>query len=120
MILGLGMDLIETPRIAEMIKTDRFLARVYTPEEQRAIADKGAETAAGYFAAKEAVAKALGTGFDGFGPSAVSVAYDAKGAPRAVLSGGALRRLQEMGGRRLLLTITHLSGIAAATAVIED
>ena len=39
MILGLGMDLIEVPRIAEMIKTDRFLQRVYTPAERAAIAE---------------------------------------------------------------------------------
>lgn len=120
MIRGLGMDLIETPRIAEMIKTDRFLKRVYTPEEQQAIADKGAQTAAGYFAAKEAVAKALGTGFNGFGPSAISIACDALGAPHAQLSGGALRRFEELGATAIHLTITHLEGIAGATAVIED
>lgn len=119
MILGLGMDLIETPRIAEMIKTDRFLQRVYTPCEREAIARKGDATAAGYFAAKEAVAKALGVGFNGFGPAAISVEYDEAGAPRAVLSGGAKRRFEEMGGRRLLLTITHLSAVAAATAIVE-
>ena len=75
MILGLGMDLIEVPRIAEMIKTDRFLQRIYTPAERAAIAEKGAQTAAGYFAAKEAVAKALGTGFTGFGPAPLAAAH---------------------------------------------
>ena len=119
MILGLGMDLIEVPRIAEMIKTDRFLQRAYSPQERRAIEDKGAETAAGYFAAKEAVAKALGLGFSGFGPAAVSVEYDEAGAPQVRLSGGAQRRFEEMGGRRVLLTISHLEGVAAATAIVE-
>ncbi len=119
MILGLGMDLIEVPRIAEMIKTDRFLQRVYTPAERSAIAEKGAQTAAGYFAAKEAVAKALGTGFTGFGPAAISVEYDELGAPRVLLSGGAQARFQAIGGRRILLTLTHLASVAAATAIVE-
>ena len=115
MILGLGMDLIEVPRIAEMIKTDRFLQRVYTPAERAAIAEKGEQTAAGYFAAKEAV----GTGFTGFGPAAISVEYDELGAPRVLLSGGAQARFQAMGGRRVLLTIAHLASVAAATAIVE-
>ena len=119
MVLGLGMDLIEVPRVAEMIKTDRFLQRVYTPAERAAIAEKGAQTAAGYFAAKEAVAKALGTGFTGFGPAAISVEYDEQGAPRVLLSGGAQARFQAMGGRRVLLTITHIAAVAAAPAIVE-
>ena len=119
MIIGVGLDLIEVARIEKAIKTDRFLQRVYSEAERAAIADKGAQTAAGYFAAKEAVAKALGCGFDGFGPGAIEVRYDEKGAPQALLSAGALRRMQELGGQRIHLSISHVKEMAAATAILE-
>ena len=66
MLKGLGCDMIEVERIRQALSRPSFLRRVYTLEERAAIARKGAQTAAGFWAAKEAVSKALGTGFDGF------------------------------------------------------
>ena len=80
----------------------------------------GAQTAAGYFAAKEAVSKALGTGFRGFGLTDISVEPDELGRPVARLSGGALKRMEALGGRRMHLSIAHEKGFATAVAILED
>ena len=120
MMRGLGIDLMDTARIANAIdRNPRFLTRVYTNAEQAVIAEKGAETAAGYFAAKEAVAKSLGTGFRGFSMRDISIEPDALGRPTAVLTGGALRRLAETGAQTVFVSITHSGGFAAAVAVLE-
>ena len=120
MLRGLGLDLCEIRRIEKVIgDRPRFLARVYTAKEREAIARKGAQTAAGYFAAKEAVAKALGTGFVGFGFGDISIEPDDLGRPVARLSGGAAARLMAIGGVTVFVSITHDGGMAAAVAVIE-
>lgn len=101
MILGLGSDLIDIRRIAETIERygERFLDRIFTPVE-RAKSDKRAERAASYakrFAAKEACAKALGTGLRGgvFWRD-MGVVNVPGGKPTVQLTGGALQRLNEM------------------------
>lgn len=121
MILGIGLDLCEIRRIEQAIEKPHFLERVFTPGERaRILAADGhrrGEIAAGMFAAKEAVAKALGTGFDGFGPDAVEILPDPRGRPVCTLHNRALERA---GNARVLVTITHESGFAAATAILES
>ena len=126
MILGLGIDLCEISRIAGAIGRPRFLERVYTPAERERIlaAPEGrrAEIAAGLFAAKEAAAKALGTGFSGFGPWDVEILPNAAGMPECRLMNGAAERARALANGakvRLLVSITHEAGMAAATAVAE-
>ncbi len=120
MIRGLGIDLCGIARIEKVItERPRFLERVYTPAERARIAERGAQTAAGYFAAKEAVAKALGTGFVGFGFGDISIEPDEQGKPVATLTGGALARLLAVGGASVYVSITHEGGTAAAVAIIE-
>lgn len=63
MIAGVGIDLIAVERIERALQTRRFLTRIYSEREQAQIARKGAQTAAGYFAAKEAVARRWALGF---------------------------------------------------------
>ena len=65
MILGIGLDLIETARVKRSLENPKFLEKVYTPGEQEYLLERkgNAQSAAGIFAAKEAVSKALGTGF---------------------------------------------------------
>ena len=121
MILGLGIDLIDISRIERAVgRTPRFLTRVYTEAERAEIARKGAQTAAGFFAAKEAVAKALGTGFRGFTLTDISIEPDELGRPVARLAGGAQARAEALGGRRIHVSITHAGGFASAVAVLED
>ena len=65
-IKGVGCDIVSVSRIAKFIVDQRFLDNVYTVYEREYINEKGTQTAAGLWAAKEAVSKALGTGFVGF------------------------------------------------------
>ena len=99
MILGVGSDLVDVRRIERVIERhgDRFLLRIFT-ETERAKADRRAtriETYAKRFAAKEACAKALGTGFrDGVFWRDLGVVNLPSGRPTMKLTGGALERLR--------------------------
>lgn len=121
---GLGIDLCDISRIeASMAKNERFLERWYTQEERDYIAARGktgAQSAAAMFAAKEAFLKAVGTGIGhGITLPDIAVHHDELGAPRYVLTGGAARKMGEMGARCAWLSISHESGMAAAVCVIE-
>jgi holo-[acyl-carrier protein] synthase len=100
-IIGLGSDLIDIRRIEKTIERhgERFLGRIFTPLE-RAKSDKRAQRAASYakrFAAKEACSKALGTGLRrGVFWRDMGVVNLPGGKPTMKLSGGALRRLNEI------------------------
>lgn len=119
MIAGLGIDVCEIGRIEKALEHPRFALRAFTEGERARIQQRGAKTAAGLFAAKEAVAKALGSGFDGFGLQDVEIQWDEAGQPRCRLTGGAAKRLEVLGGGAVFVSITHDAGVAAAVAVIE-
>lgn len=99
MIIGIGSDLCDARRIAQVLERhgDRFLNRIFTPAE-RAKAERRAnrvETYAKRFAAKEACAKALGTGFRrGVFWRDMGVVNMPSGRPTMKLTGGALERLK--------------------------
>lgn len=101
MILGLGTDIIDIRRIESTLERfgERFVGRIYTDLE-RAKSERRFKRAASYakrFAAKEACAKALGTGFRrGIFFRDLGVVNLPSGKPGMVLTGGALRRLQEL------------------------
>lgn len=128
MILGVGVDLCDIRRIAASLDRfgERFTHRVFT-EVERAKADgrrARAETYAKRFAAKEACAKALGTGVprQGVGWRDIGVVNLPTGAPTLSLVGGAARRLQALtppGMRaRIHLTITDEPPLAQAFVII--
>ncbi len=124
MILGTGLDLVEVARIAVLAERhgDRFLKRVFTDTEIGYSMPRAAryQHLAGRFAAKEAVFKALGTGWgQGVGWKLVEVVPGEEGRPEVRLSGAAADRLGSMGGHRVHLSITHTEGLAAASAVVE-
>ena len=119
MIRGVGCDVADVERIRPLAAQERFLQKVYTPRERAAIAAKGAPTAAGLWAAKEAVSKALGTGFDGFGPREVEICTTGRGAPEVQLHSGAQARLTALGGERIHVSISHERTLALAFAVVE-
>ena len=126
MVLGLGTDMIEIGRIEESIRQfgQRFLDRVYTPEEIAYCQRKkkhAAESFAARFAAKEAGAKALGTGISrGVSWKELEVRREKSGRPTLHLSGRALERASELGIRRLSLSLTHGRDTAMAVVVAED
>ena len=121
-LLGVGVDLCGIARIERAIEKEHFYERVFTPEERAYLDQKGksrAQSAAAMFAAKEAVAKALGTGFSGgVMPWNISVVHDEKGAPGAELSGAAKERLEQIGGAGVQISLSHEGDSAIAFAVI--
>lgn len=122
-IIGIGTDLCAVSRIEKAIGKEHFYTRVYLEAERTYLETKGrgkAESAAAMFAAKEAVAKALGTGFaKGVAASLIEVTHNENGAPGIRLHEGAKARLDEIGGRRVLLSLSHEGDMAMAFAVIE-
>lgn len=123
MIRGVGVDLIGVARIGEMLAKPGFLERFFTPEEQAYVRGKGAasaESAAGIFAAKEAMLKALGTGIAPIGLLEVAVTHGALGAPEALLGEKAAARMREIGAERMVLSIAHAEGMAVAVAIAES
>lgn len=128
MIIGLGSDLIDIRRVDQSIQRfgERFLSRVFTDIE-RAKSDRRAQRAASYakrFAAKEACAKALGTGIrDGVFWRDMGVVNLPGGKPGMQLTGGALRRLEEItppGHKpQIDLTITDDFPLAQAIVIIS-
>jgi holo-[acyl-carrier protein] synthase len=125
MILGVGTDLIEIARIAESIRRygERFLRRIFTPREIEYCQRKknAAESFAARFAAKEAGAKALGTGISrGVGWLELEVTREPSGRPSLQLSGRAAERAASLGVARMSLSLTHSGELALAVVVMED
>lgn len=121
MIIGIGLDLIEVARVRKALENRRFLARVYSPEEQQYLVkhNLNAMSAAGMFAAKEAVAKALGSGLGRISWTEIEVLREETGRPYVRLTGDARQRLMDIGGISVHISITHIKEYAAAQAVIE-
>ena len=125
MVIGLGTDLIEVVRIEASVTRfgDQFLARVYTPAEIaycQARKKSAAESFAARFAAKEAGAKALGTGISrGVSWREFEVQRQPGHAPQLVLHGRAAEIAATLGVTRLSLSLTHTRGLAMAVVVAE-
>lgn len=118
---GIGVDMLEIDRMERVLKRrPNFARRVFTDEE-RAYCERCARPAEHYaarFAAREAVVKALGTGFSqGVGFRDVSVTRDESGRPRALLSGRAAELARERGIREIALSISHTHDVAVANAI---
>jgi holo-[acyl-carrier protein] synthase len=125
MVLGVGTDLIETRRVRESIDRfgERFLERIFTAGEIAYCTRKknAAESFAARFAAKEAGAKALGTGISrGVSWKEFEVKREVSGRPTLHLSGRAAELAGEMGVRRVQLSLTHSRELAMAVVVTED
>lgn len=118
MTIQTGIDLIEVARIHHSIQSPGFLRRVFSPEEQALLAQRGmsAQTAAANFAAKEAFAKALGTGVRGFSLCEVSLLRDDLGKPYFKLSGNALQ-IVTRAQYTLSVSVTHTKDYASAVVV---
>jgi holo-[acyl-carrier protein] synthase len=125
MIIGLGSDLIDIRRIEQTIERhgERFLDRIFTPVE-RTKSDKRAARAASYakrFAAKEACAKALGTGLRaGVFWRDMGVVNLRSGKPTMELTNGALRRLAEITpeGHTAVIDLTITDDFPLAQAIV--
>ena len=118
MKLATGIDLLEIERLKDAIGThgERFLARVFTPRELEANAKK-VESLAGRFAAKEAVAKALGCGIGDVSWKEIEILRAESGAPQLVLHGAAEQLAKEQGLANWSLSLSHSQSHAVAVAV---
>ena len=121
-IIAHGIDLVDFPRIEEMVKRhgERFLDRVFTVSEQQyANSNKnGIEKLAGRFAAKEAVMKLVGTGWRGkIAWTDIEVVNTETGQPEVRLSGEVKKIADKLGITQISVSITHTANFAIASAV---
>ena len=122
MIVGIGTDICGIERFADEEKRNTLMARFYTEGERAYVENRGkgaAASAAAVFAAKEACAKALGTGFRGFGPTEIEVLHNEDGKPYYRLTGEAALLARRKGVDRMHLSLSHDGGAAVAFAVLE-
>ena len=122
MILGIGIDLLRAERIERPSQNEAFRQRIFTDSERRYAEQRhnAPEVYAGFFCAKEAVMKALGTGMRGMRMTEIDVLHDALGKPYVRLSGGAADAMQRLGGKKIFISITHDGEYCAAQAVLES
>jgi holo-[acyl-carrier protein] synthase len=125
MVLGIGTDLIETRRVeASIIRFgDRFLERIFTAGEIAYCKRKknAAESFAARFAAKEAGAKALGTGISrGVSWKEFEVRREVSGRPTIHMGGRAAEFAKAIGIRKIHLSLTHSRELAMAVVIAED
>jgi holo-[acyl-carrier protein] synthase len=118
MVLRTGIDILEIERLSTLglAIRDRFLNRVFTPQEI-AEAQGNWETLAGRFAVKEAVAKALGTGIGAVGWKSIEVQRGANGEPLLNLMEKAAEEAQAQGLQTWSVSISHSKGLAVAVVV---
>lgn len=122
-MLGIGVDMVEVSRIAaayarsgerfsrRILSNDEFVSFEQSPSPDNFLAKR--------FAAKEAIAKAIGTGFSqGVSWSDISLSHDELGRPLVDLSGGAKKRLEELGGTTALISLADEAGFVIAYAQV--
>lgn len=122
MIIGIGIDIVEISRIEKIMKrTSSFIEKSFTNNEIEYFKLKGLKgnVIAGNFAAKEAVSKAIGTGFRGFGLKDIEVLRDELGKPVVNLS-DKIYKLLGIKGFNMHISISHSKENAIAYAVMEE
>ncbi len=125
MIVGLGVDVVEIRRIRQALKHqgERFIRRIFTAAEQE-FCEARRDPAPHYavrFAAKEALFKALGTGWaKGLSWQDVEVVRREQDAPILVLSHAAEKQSQELGTRSIHLSLSHSDDSALAVVILEN
>jgi holo-[acyl-carrier protein] synthase len=125
MISGIGVDRIVVARIERSLNRfgDRFIQRVYSEREIEQAQAKGnpARRFAMLFAAKEAVSKALGTGFrQGVSPRHIETIHQPSGKPEVILHAGAKAAAERQGVYSVHVSLSDDDGIAMAFAVAEN
>lgn len=122
-MIAVGTDILQINRIEEVLTRlgDRFVRRILTQQEQEEYyaSKQASRLLAKRFAAKEAIAKSLGTGIGrGVSWQDIQIEHDANGAPLVRLSGGARRVALERGGQRVELSLADEMDYVVAFAVL--
>lgn len=118
----IGVDIVEIKRIERAMEMSQFLTRICTDEEREFLRTKNfaPQTVAGIYAAKEAVSKAIGTGLgEGVGFHDIEVSHDQLGRPTVIFHGIAKSKVEEQGGGRAVLSISHEKDYAVAMCLIH-
>lgn len=118
MISGIGVDLIEVARVTKACDRDSFRRRYFTDQEIELI-EKDIKKAADNFAAKEAVAKVFGTGFQTFFPIDIEVLRNSEGKPYVNLYGKADELAKKLGITSIHVSISNTKEYTTAFAVGE-
>ncbi|MDR6567020.1 holo-[acyl-carrier protein] synthase [Chitinophaga ginsengisegetis] len=124
MIIGIGTDIVEVPRIAaKLAKGDGFRNLVFTPFEISYCENQAmpAESYAARFAAKEALLKALGTGWGNGGVNfdEIEIRNDEAGKPQLFLIGNGADRYASAGIRKIWVSLSHEKSAAVAMVILE-
>jgi holo-[acyl-carrier protein] synthase len=122
MIVGLGTDIAEVPRILKSIENIAFLQKVFSASEIAYCETKvnKAENFAARFAAKEAFFKALGTGWrGGMAFNEVEVVNDELGKPHIHLLGNTAEQVKDRNIKTIHVSLTHIKDVALATVILE-
>lgn len=121
MIYGTGTDIVEIKRIEKALKKESFVNKCFTENEIIYLKSKNfsPETAAGIFAAKEAVSKALGTGFRGFMPQDLEILHTENMKPYVNLLPKAEKIAVDLDVNNIHISISHCKDYALAFAVAE-
>ncbi len=122
MIIGIGTDIAEVPRIAKSIENNSFKEKVFSKVEIAYCESKTnfAESFAARFAAKEAFFKALGTGWrGGMAFNEVEVVNDELGKPTLVIVGTTAEIIKEKNIKTIHVSLSHVKDMAMATVVLE-
>ena len=124
-VVGVGVDAIEIRRVRDALtRTPTLLPRLFTERERASCVTRCGDLRYGglaaRFAAKEAVAKALGTGIAGFGFRDIEVLVNEVGTPLVQLHGGALAVASAAGVATVHVSLSHSADVAVANAVAES
>jgi holo-[acyl-carrier protein] synthase len=116
MILGVGIDVVDIGRFEEsMARTPTLRERLFTPQER----ERPLASLAARFAAKEALAKALGAP-TGMAWHDAEVVSESSGNPQFEIRGSVLARAEQLGARSVHVSLSHDAGIASAVVVLES
>ncbi|NMA61914.1 MAG: holo-ACP synthase [Firmicutes bacterium] len=118
LVKGCGVDIVEIARIAKAIERPNFREKIYTAQEREFLKDRSAQSWAARFAAKEAVMKALGRGWQqGVSFQNVEIRSNEWGQPSVHLLGEAQKIAQNLGVTRFTISLSHSKELAIAYVI---
>lgn len=121
MIKGNGIDIIDVKRVEKNLKNEKFINRIFTLNEINYLKERkmNAQTAAGIFAAKEAISKSLGTGISGFNWKDIEICKNNHGKPYVTLHNKADEISKSLNIENISISISHIREMAIAYAIAE-
>lgn len=118
-IVGIGTDLVEIDRVTKAYAKESFQKKYFSERERELIQKKPARAATA-FAGKEAVVKAMGTGFQEIQPADIEILREPSGAPCVCLSENASAQARRLGVNGIHISLTDTEELAMAYVVMES